>query len=131
MSPRLQNAVARAGHKIPKETKRKMHNQPTEVDGVIYDSKKEAIRKCELALLERTGEISELKEQVPFLLIPTQRTNSPEKKTEYPVKYVADFVYRDSAGNLVVEDTKGHKTKEYIIKRKLMLFVHGIIVREK
>lgn len=110
-----------------------------ELDGLVFDSKKEANRWRELQLLQRAGEISELERQRRFLLIPTQR--EPDtigarggihkgRTIEHAVYYVADFVYRDKAGAIIVEDTKGMKTKDYIIKRKLMLFFHGIRITE-
>lgn len=94
-----------------------------------YDSKKEYYRAQQLKLLLKAGLISNLREQVVFLLIPSQ-TNG-EGIEERPVKYKADFVYIDNAtGQTVVEDTKGFRTPEYIIKRKLMLQVHGITIKE-
>ena len=96
-------------------------------DGIEFDSVKEAHRYCELKLMQRAGVISDLQLQVPFELIPTQRIDG--KLAEKAVNYVADFVYKQN-GVQVVEDTKGVRTKEYIIKRKLMLWVHGIRIRE-
>ena len=96
-------------------------------DGIEFDSVKEAHRYCELKLMQRAGVISDLQLQVPFELIPTQRIDG--KLAEKAVNYVADFVYQQN-GVQVVEDTKGVRTKEYIIKRKLMLWVHGIRIRE-
>lgn len=94
-----------------------------------YDSKKEYYRAQQLKLWLKAGVISDLREQVVFLLIPSQ-TNS-EGVEEKPVRYKADFVYIDNAtGQTVVEDTKGFRTPEYIIKRKLMLMVHGITIKE-
>ena len=98
------------------------------IDGEVFDSKKEYRRFCELALLEKAGQIAELKRQQRFTLIPTQR-NANGKCVERPVTYIADFVYQEN-GETVVEDTKGFRTKDYIIKRKLMLWVHGIQIRE-
>jgi len=95
------------------------------VDG--YHSKKEAKRSAALIILQRAGVITDLQEQVKFELIPTQRTE--DGKTERSVSYIADFVYKED-GKLIVEDSKGFKTTDYIIKRKLMLFIHGITVRE-
>ena len=89
-----------------------------------YDSTKEHRRACELQLMQRAGLISVLREQVRFELIPAQQG-------ERSCSYIADFVYTDVAtGQTVVEDTKGVRTKEYIIKRKLMLFIHGIRIKE-
>lgn len=97
-----------------------------------YDSKKEYRRAQELKLLEKAGEISELQEQVKYLLIPAQYQDIDGKKkcVEQACSYIADFTYRDKAGKLVVEDTKGVRTPEYIIKRKLMLFTRDIKIKE-
>ena len=91
--------------------------------GFVFDSKAEFIRWCELRILERAGKISDLQRQVKYELIPKQ-------KGERACTYLADFVYKDSDGNTVVEDTKGVKTDAYRIKKKLMLFVHGIRIKE-
>ena len=92
-----------------------------------FDSKKEAKRYAELCLLERAGAISDLKRQVRFELIPSQKIDG--KVVERPAFYVADFVYEEN-GRKVVEDTKGYKTTDYILKRKLMLYIHGIRIKE-
>jgi len=115
---------------LPKSTKNKMKNVPMTVDGKTYQSTHEGMRACELRLLERSGEIIELREQQEFILIPKQTVKSSVRKLERPVVYIADFTYFDKHGNFIVEDTKGHKTKDYIIKRKLMLFIHNIAVLE-
>ena len=94
-----------------------------------YDSKKEYRRACKLKELLRSGEISDLREQVKYVLIPTQRDSSGNL-IEKECSYYADFVYRDKNGNLVVEDTKGVRTSEYRLKKKLMLQVHGIHIKE-
>lgn len=104
-------------------------------DGMTFDSQIEYKRYCELLLLQRAGAIHDLKRQVEFELIPAQFEQSNGKKRgkclERAVKYVADFVYRDVDTNkTIVEDTKGFKTPEYKIKRKLMLYVHGIRIKE-
>jgi len=93
------------------------------VDGLTFDSKREAQRWMQLKLLERGGAIKELERQVEYELIPKQ-------KGERAVKYIADFRYIDHDGKTVVEDTKGVKTPVYILKRKLMQWVHGIRVVE-
>lgn len=105
----------------------KYNSIKTEVDGIKFDSKKEANRYLELKTLERAGEISHLARQVKYELIPSQRVDG--KLVERPCSYIADFVYLEN-GETVVEDTKGYKTPDYIIKRKLMLQVHGIRIRE-
>lgn len=99
------------------------------VDGITFDSAKEAQRWAELKLLERAGQIFELQRQVPFVLVPKQERDG--KVIERPVVYRADFVYTEN-GKEVVEDVKSTatKTKEYILKRKLMLWEYGIQIRE-
>ena len=101
----------------------KYNNTKIRVDGRLFDSKSEAARWQELCLLERAGEITELERQVEYELIPKQ-------KGERAVKYIADFRYVDHEGKTVVEDTKGVKTPVYILKRKLLLWAHGIRIRE-
>lgn len=101
-------------------------------DGITFDSQKEARRFRELTLLERAGQIQNLQRQVKFVLIPAQYEELPDRKRkciERECSYVADFVY-EAGGERIVEDTKGFKTKDYIIKRKLMLYVHGIRIKE-
>lgn len=94
-----------------------------------FDSKKEARRYQELLLLQRAGEIQNLQRQVRYLLIPAQY-DEDGKCIERMVNYNADFVYKTKDGALVVEDVKGKRTPEYIIKRKLMLSVYGIRIKE-
>ena len=129
--------MAWRNHKLPKNSS-KYHSEKVTIDGETFDSRKEARRWQELRLLQKAGQISELRRQVKFVLIPTQRavdTMGPKggvikgKVLEREVAYIADFVYKED-GKTVVEDTKGMKTKDYIIKRKLMLWVHGIKVKE-
>lgn len=103
-------------------------NIPVKVNGQKFDSRKEANRYKELTLLERGGKIHGLKRQVRYLLIPTQY-DEDGKCLERSCNYVADFVYFEN-GQLVVEDTKGIKTDVYRIKKKLMLSVYGIRIRE-
>lgn len=105
----------------------KYNSRKITVDGIDFDSKKEARRFCELCLLEKAGQITNLERQVKFELIPSQKIDG--KVVERSCTYVADFVYTENGKN-VVEDTKGFKTKDYIIKRKLMLHVHGIRIKE-
>ena len=108
------------------------------IDGIVFDSKKEATRYCEFKLMQRAGQIKNLELQKPFELIPSQREPSTMSKTgkeklgrviEKPVRYVADFVYMEN-GKTVVEDCKGVRTKDYIIKRKLLLYIYGIRIKE-
>ena len=97
------------------------------VNGITFDSRKEANRYTELVLLERAGKISGLERQVKFELIPSQMVDG--KVVERACHYVADFVYMEN-GTKVVEDVKGYKTPEYIMKRKLLLKEYGIQVKE-
>lgn len=107
----------------------KYHARKVTIDGITFDSAKEAHRYQELRLLERAGAISGLRRQVKYELIPAQRIGG--KVIERAVTYIADHVYFDKrTGETVVEDVKGMKTKEYVIKRKLMLYVHSIRIRE-
>ena len=124
--------------------KSKYYNIKTRaLDGTVFDSHKEARRWEELLLLQRAGKITDLQRQVKYELIPAQyetyaryskkgiRLKDGVKLLERKVDYVADFVYIDAeTGENVVEDSKGIRTKDYILKRKLMLAVHGIRVKE-
>lgn len=94
-------------------TKNKYRNIKTELDGIKFDSLKEARRYSELKILERAGEIKELELQPKYELLPKQ-------EGERAVVYKADFMYFDfQVQGFVVEDVKGMKTRDYIIKRKL------------
>ncbi len=100
----------------------KYHAVRVEMDGIKFDSVKEAKRYKQLQLLERAGEIQNLRMQVPFILF---------EKNKYgrAIKYIADFVYEEN-GQTIVEDTKGYKTDVYKLKRRIMAEVHGVIIRE-
>lgn len=115
--------------------------------GEVFDSRKEAQRFLVLKAMEKAGEIRDLKRQVRFELIPTQREVSgsiykrgprkgqlkPGKVIEQPAYYSADFTYIDcKTGELIVEDCKSDatKTKDYVLRRKLMLYFHGIRIKE-
>lgn len=106
----------------------KYNSKKTVVGGQKFDSKKEARRYQELLLLEKAGEIKNLSRQVKFVLIPSQRDESG-KLIERECSYKADFTYEEGI-KTVVEDVKGYRTKEYIIKRKLLLYQYGIRIRE-
>lgn len=108
----------------------KYNSKKTVVDGQKFDSKKEANRYKELRLLEKAGEIKDLRTQVKFKLIPAQRDEATGKVIERECSYKADFVYYEEDGETVVEDVKGFRTKDYIIKRKLMLYQYGLRIRE-
>ena len=105
----------------------KYGNRTVTRNGETFDSAKEARRYGELVLLERAGQVFDLKRQVKYELIPTQKIGG--KVVERACTYVADFVYKEN-GKTVVEDTKGFRTKDYNIKRKLMLYIHGIRIKE-
>lgn len=121
-------------------------------DGITFDSQKEYKRYCELSSLEREGKITNLRRQVKFVLIPAQYEpdivgkrggRKKGKLIERECSYIADFVYEkriyrpdafeevySTRLKTVVEDVKGVRTKDYIIKRKLMLHIHGIRIKE-
>lgn len=109
----------------------KYHARKWELDGHLFDSQKEARRYQELRFLLRTGVITDLKMQVPFLLVPAQK-DERGKVIERAVTYRADFTYINEHGEFIVEDVKSPatKTREYIIKRKLLLWRHGIRIKE-
>ena len=107
----------------------KYHAKKTVVDGITFDSKRESMRYRELKLLEKAGQIKDLKLQVPFELLPS--CPGPEGKKLRVMKYIADFTYTDaSTGKTVVEDSKGFLTKEYKIKKRLMWQLLGINIIE-
>lgn len=108
---------------IQQHKKSKYGAVKTEVDGIMFDSKHEAMRYQELWLLERAGDISNLRLQVPFELI-------PKSKYGMPIRYIADFVYNDNSDNLIVEDAKGVKTPVYRLKRRMMAEKYGIEIKE-
>ena len=102
----------------------------TKVNG--YDSRKESRRADVLKLMEKQALISDLREQVKFLLLPKQEVKDFKGKTicgRREMSYVADFVYVEN-GQTIVEDAKGFRTKEYKRKRGLMLKIHNIIIKE-
>lgn len=137
----------------------KYHSRKVVVDGMTFDSRKEYMRWCELSLLAKAGKITNLQRQVKFILFPAQYEPDTigkrggvkrGKLIERECCYVADFVYEvpitmekmcfvngksesitvNCGFETIVEDTKGFKTKDYIIKRKAMLHIHGIRIKE-
>lgn len=100
----------------------KYHNSKTVIDGIRFDSKKEAKRYLELKILEKAGAIKDLRRQVPYVLINKSRYGRD-------IKYVADFVYHED-DKLVVEDVKGVRTHVYKLKKRLMAERFGIEVKE-
>ena len=127
--------------------KRKFKNKKVTVDGIEFDSQKEANRYYELRLLERAGVITDLELQKEYELIPTQyeyferygkngkRLKDGKRCIEQSCIYKADFAYKEN-GKTVVEDTKGYRDPssagyaKFVIKRKLMLYIHGIKIKE-
>ncbi len=105
----------------------KFHNRRVTVDGITFDSMGEAAYWNQLCLMERSGLITGLERQVAFVLIPSQE--GPDGKRLRPVKYVADFMYRDAGGRHVV-DFKGVRTAVYKLKKRLMWHIHGINIEE-
>lgn len=117
----------------------KYKNRVVTIDGITFDSEKEGNRYNELKLLERAGKITGLQLQVKYILLPSQFGYVPNAQRpggtkrvclEREISYYADFVYKDADGNVVVEDTKGFRTKDYIQKRKMMLYFYGIQIHE-
>lgn len=133
----------------PYRARVKCGNNKVTVDGITFDSKREAYRYCELKMLQRAGAITDLELQKVFELIPAQYEESgevykrgekkgqpkPGKCIEQSVTYKADFYYKEN-GKEVVEDVKGCRDPassayaRYTIKRKLMLYIHGIRIKE-
>ena len=119
----------------------KYGNRKVEKDGILFDSRKEATYYLHLKTLLAKGEIEDLRLQVPYELIPaiyeTQtvhlktKDKTVEKCVQKAVHYVADFVYKDVAtGEERVVDTKGFRTKDYILKKKMMRAFLGIAITE-
>lgn len=129
----------------------KYHNRKVTWDGLTFDSEKERDRYKVLKAAQERGEIRGLRCQVEYELIPKQtrpvlrvlrtKTKVEERCAERAVKYMADFVYAkpepDGTWQAIVEDVKGAggrgrfstQTKDFVIKRKLMLYVHGIVLK--
>ena len=108
----------------------KYKNKKTIVDGIEFDSKKEAVRYQELKLLEKSKKITDLKLQVPFILLNDYILNDKEHRG---IKYIADFAYIDiETGKYVVEDVKSSatKTQVYRLKKKLFESRYGIEIKE-
>lgn len=118
----------------------KYRNKKVTYNGMEFDSGKERDRYFELEVMQRAGQIRNLRRQVSFELVPHQKLMVPvfgggmRWHTEKAVKYIADFVYEDrSTGSTVVEDVKSpitRKQPEYIIKRKLLLERFRIAIKE-
>ena len=124
-------------YRIPKN---KYNARKVTFCGIEFDSKKEGMRYLLLKDMERQGQISDLRLQVPFELLPAiyrdevvhlkTKDKTVTKLVQRAVNYVADFVYTDKDGNQVVEDTKGLRLPDYILKKKMMLALKGIEIVE-
>lgn len=119
-----------------KGRKSKYKNQKTIINGIVFDSKKEATRYAQLIKQQQIGLIKNLRRQVKYELTPrfdfkpVKNLKTKKLVDHYnSIYYVADFVYEEK-GQTIVEDVKGFETKEYKIKRTLMYAVHGIVIRE-
>ena len=112
----------------PRQKRTKYGNEITYFDGKRFDSKSEAQRYIVLKEMEKSGKIKDLRTQVVFELIPSLELDGRREKG---VKYIADFVYFKD-GKEVIEDVKSAptKTKEFVIKRKLMAYLHNKVVQE-
>ena len=122
--------------------KSKYGNKKAKHDGIVFDSRKERDRYLKLSLLMKEGEISDLRRQVSYELIPAiyemeekqlkTKVKMVQRCAQRAVHYIADFVYKDKEGNEVVEDVKGSTkmlTPEFRLKMKLMRHVHGIQIK--
>ena len=132
--------------------RKKLNNKSITIDGIEFDSKKEGDRYCELKLMQRAGAITDLELQKRYELIPAQyetvetgeyykvgaKKGQPKTKqvcVEQSVVYIADFVYKKN-GQTVVEDVKGFRDAssasyaKFVLKRKMMLWIHGIRIKE-
>ena len=130
----------------------KLNNKAITIDGIEFQSTKEGNRYCELKLLQRSGKISNLELQKRYELIPAQyetvetgeyykigaKKGQPKTKEvciEQSVVYIADFVYQEN-GKTIVEDVKGFRDPtsstyaKFVLKRKMMLWLHGIKINE-
>lgn len=124
--------VAKAGQQAKPKKRSKYNNQSVEIDGFKFQSKKEGLRYEGLKLLLQAGQICDLRMQVSYELAAGVKYNSEKRKTP-AMRYVADFVYTDATGQLVVEDVKSAATRKlrpYRLKKHLMKVVHGIEIRE-
>lgn len=118
----------------------KYRNKKVKCGNKTLDSKHERRRYYTLQMLEKAGEISDLRLQVPFEVIPAiyetvevqlkTKVKRVQKCIQRATHYIADFVYKDKDGNEVVEDAKGFRTKEYLLKKKMMRAFLGITIKE-
>lgn len=104
----------------------KYHNKKCEYKGLKFDSLKERNHYIVLEQLEKTNQIKDLKRQVKYELQPSFKLNG---KTIRAINYIADFTYLKD-GVLVIVDTKGFRTKDYLLKKKLFQYKYGMDIVE-
>ncbi len=120
-----QHEIAPQPIRVNKILRNKFNAHKTVVDGITFDSKKEAVRYAELKIQEKIGWITKLSLQPKFLLQGSFFANNQDHKAIY---YQADFQYWDSAGQWIVEDCKGYRTPVYRLKKKLFLFLNQDVI---
>ena len=108
----------------------KDNSRKTVIDGITFDSKKEAKRYVELQKKQEEGEITDLRLQVPFELVPSFTIEIDGKKRKRRnIRYIADFTYYEN-GQKVIEDVKGRKTEIYKLKKKLFEYKYKVTIKE-
>ena len=120
--------------------KAKYGSKKVAFDGLEFDSKKEMYRYIRLKSMQEEGLISDLRMQVPYEIIPAvyeedivqlkTKVKTVTKCVQRATYYLADFVYKDKDGNVVVEDAKGMRTEKYLLKKKMMRAFLGILIKE-
>ena len=120
--------------------KAKYGNKKVTFDGIEFDSEKEMYRYIRLKSMQEEGLISDLRMQVPYEIIPAvyeeetvqlkTKVKTVTKCVQRAAYYLADFVYKDKDGNEIILDTKGFRTKEYLLKKKMMRAFLGITIKE-
>ena len=103
------------------QRKSKYNNQKTMVDGIKFDSKKEADYYIHLKLLKKAGEIKDIGLQQRFVLQPGFKKNGVKYQ---PITYIADFVITNNDGTTEVVDVKGVETQVFKIKKKLFEYMY-------
>lgn len=116
-------------------------NKKTEIDGIVFDSRREAKYYLYLKNLLESDKIRDLQRQVPYELVPAvwedkivhlkTKDKTVRRQVQRPITYIADFVYVDCTDNATkVIDCKGFRTKEYMLKKKMMRAFKGIDIIE-
>ncbi len=119
--------LERRGGSVPKPSK--YRNVRIVVDGITFDSKREAVTYSRLKLREKAGEISELHYQMPFNLFAPMLNSEVQGGSVVVAQYIADFTYQEN-GALVVVDAKGKRTQMYALKAKWLMLQSGIQIQE-